>query len=89
MEKPGSFANFPKRTGCMPLFFRMSVGTKLNCAFNNSGPNSKKKLNTKNENFAFFMGNISMRGILAISIKNAPKWRRSAGKGNSRVMHRF
>ena len=28
----------------VPWFFRMSAGTKLNCAFNNSGLNSKKKI---------------------------------------------
>ena len=32
MEKPGSSAHFPKRTGCMPRFFRMLAGTKLNYA---------------------------------------------------------
>ena len=68
MNKPGSSAHFPKRIGCMPWFFRMSAGTKLNCAFNNSGLNSKKKLN-----FAFFKGYISARGISAILIINAPK----------------
>ena len=47
MEKPQSSVHFPKRTGCTLWFFRMSAGTKLNCAFNNSGPNSKQKLNKK------------------------------------------
>ena len=47
MEKSGSSANFPKRAGCTPWFFRMSAGTKLNCVFNNSGPISEKKLNKK------------------------------------------
>ena len=47
MEKPGSSAHFPKKTGCTPGFFRMSAGTKSNCAFNNSGHNSKTKLNKK------------------------------------------
>jgi hypothetical protein len=42
MEKPGSFAHFPKRTECMAWFFRMSARTKLNCAFDNSGLNNKK-----------------------------------------------
>ena len=84
MKKPGSSAHFPKRTGCTPWFFRMLAGIKLSCAFNNSGVNSKK-----NGNFAFFKGYISTRGILAISIINAPKWRRSAENGNSQVMQRF
>ena len=44
MEKPGSSAHFPKRTGCTPWFFEMSAGPKLNCAFNNSCLNSKKKI---------------------------------------------
>ena len=35
-------AHSPKRTGKTPWFFRTSAGTKLNCAFNNSGLNSKK-----------------------------------------------
>jgi len=43
MEKPGSFDPFPKGTGCTPWFFRISADTKLNCAFNNSSLNSKKK----------------------------------------------
>ena len=47
MEKPGSFDHFPKGTGCTPWFFRLSADTKLNCAFNNSGLNSKKKNNNK------------------------------------------
>jgi hypothetical protein len=47
MEKPGSYVHFPKRTGCTPWFFRMSASTKLNCAFNNSGLNSKKKIKNK------------------------------------------
>ena len=47
MEKPGSSAHFPKRTGCTPWFFRMLAGTKLNCAFNNSRLTSKKKINKK------------------------------------------
>ena len=42
VEKPGSPAHLPKRTGCTLWFFRISAGTKLNCAFNNSGLNSKK-----------------------------------------------
>ena len=40
MEKPGSSAHFPKGTGCTPWFFRISAGTKWNCAFNNSGPHN-------------------------------------------------
>ena len=44
MEKPGSFDHFPKWTGCTPWFFRISADTKLNCAFNNSGLNSKEKI---------------------------------------------
>ena len=39
-QKPGSSAHLPKRTGCTLWFFRISAGTKLNCAFNNSGLNS-------------------------------------------------
>ena len=47
MEKPGSFDHFPKGTGCTPWFFSIFANTKLNCAFNNSGLNSKKKNNKK------------------------------------------
>ena len=47
MEKPGSFDHFPKGTGCTPCFFRISADTKLNCAFNNSSLDSKKKINKK------------------------------------------
>ena len=43
MEKPGSFDHFPKGTGCMPWFFRISADTILNCAFYNSRLNKKKK----------------------------------------------
>ena len=43
MEKPGSFDHFPKGTGCTPWFFWISTDIKLNCAFNNSGLNSKKR----------------------------------------------
>ena len=71
MEKPGSTANFPKRTGCTPWSFRISAGTKLNCAFNNSGPNRRRK--------QMEILNFSTTGIFAILIINAPKWRRSAG----------
>ena len=56
MQKPGSSAHFPKRTGCTPWFYRMSAGTKLNCAFNNSGLNSTKKLNKKMIFFCIFQG---------------------------------
>ena len=86
MEKPGSSAHLPKRTGCTLWFFRILAGTKLNCAFNKSGLNRKKKNKLKNESLAFFNGYIYTRGIFPISIINAPKWRRSAGNGNSRVM---
>ena len=44
MEKPGSSAHLPKRTGCTLWFFRILAGIKLNCAFNNSGLNSKKNI---------------------------------------------
>ena len=84
MEQPGSSAHLPKRTGCTLCFFRISASTILNCAFNNSGLNSKKKFNKKNGNFEFFKGYIYTRGISPII--NAPKRRRSAGNGNSRVM---
>ena len=43
MEKPGSSDAFPKVTGCTPWFFRMSAGSELNCALNNSAPNNKFK----------------------------------------------
>ena len=78
-EKPGSSDPFPKGTGCMPWFFRMSAGTKLNCAFNNSSPINAKKNQSKNQNLAFVKGYIYTKGISAISTINAPKWRRSAG----------
>jgi hypothetical protein len=55
MEKPGSSAHFPERTGCTQWFLRMSAGTKLNCAFNNSSLNSKKKLRKKLK-FCIFQG---------------------------------
>ena len=86
MEKTGSFANVPKRTGCTPWFFRMSVGTKLNCAFTNSGLNRTKKNKIKNGNLAFFKGYIYTRGIFEILTINAFKRLRSAGNGNSLVM---
>ena len=73
MEKSGSSAHFSKRTGYMPWFFKMSAGTKLNCAFNNSDINSKNAI--KNANFAFFKGYIYTRGISPVSIINAPKTR--------------
>ena len=47
MEKQGRFDYFPKGTGCTPWFFRISADTKLNCAFNNSSLNRKKKLKKK------------------------------------------
>ena len=50
--KTESSAHFPRRAGCTPWFFRMSVGTKLNCALNNSGTNSFKKFNKTKLNFA-------------------------------------
>ena len=43
IEKPGSFDLFPMGTGCTPWFFRISAGTKLNFAFNNSSSNNNKK----------------------------------------------
>ena len=64
MQKPGSLDRFPKGPGYTPWFFKMSVGTKLNSAFNNSYPNSKKK---------YFYGYISMKGVSAILTINAPK----------------
>ena len=88
MEKPGSSAHFSKRTGCTPWFFRMSAGTKLSCAFNNSSLNRTKK-EKENGKFAFLRGYISRRRISMILIINAPKWRRNAGNGNYRVMQRF
>ena len=79
MEKPGSSDSFPKGTGCTSWFFRMSAGTKLNCAFNNSAPNNNKKNKEKSKNLAFFKGYIYIKGIFAIWTINAPKYRRSAG----------
>jgi hypothetical protein len=73
LKKPGSSAHFPKMTGCTPWFFRMSAGTKFNCAFNNSGLNSEKKIKQKSQKFAFFKGYIYARGIFAILTINAPK----------------
>ena len=75
MEKPGIWDHFPKGPGCTQWFFRMSVGTKLNSALNNSYHNSKTKFNII---FCIFKGYISMKGISAIWTKNAPKWRQSA-----------
>ena len=46
-KKTGSSDPFPKGTGCTPWFFRMSAGTKLNCAFNNSSPNNNKNIKKK------------------------------------------
>ena len=54
MEKPGSSDHFPKGTECMPWFFRISAGTKLNFAFYNSSPNSKKYKRNKKIIFSFF-----------------------------------
>ena len=71
MKKPGRSAHFPKGTGCTPWFFRMSAGTKLNCAFNNSSLNSKKK----NLNFAFFKGYTYTKGISAIATINGGRAR--------------
>ena len=88
MEEPGSSAQIPKMTGRMQWFFTMSAGTKPNCAFNNSNLNGKTKL-IKNGNLAFSKDYISTRGNFALSILNAPKWRRSARNRNSRVMQRF
>jgi hypothetical protein len=59
MEKPGTFDHFPQVTGCTPWFFRISADTKLNCAFNNSGLNSKKKLNKKMEILHFLRATIT------------------------------
>ena len=56
MEKPESFDHFPKGTECTPWFFRISADTKLNCAFNNSGLNSRKKIKYKKSNFCIFQG---------------------------------
>ena len=56
MEKPGSSDPFPKGTGCTPWFFRISADTKLNCAFNNSGLNSKQKKIIKKSKFCIFQG---------------------------------
>ena len=86
MEKQGSSAHFPRRTGCTPWFFRMLAGIKLNCTFNNGVPNRRrKKIYGK---FVFFKGYISTSGISAILVINALKWRRSAGNGNSQVVQR-
>ena len=41
MQKQGRFDHFNEDTGCKSWFFRMSVGTKLKCALNNTSPNSK------------------------------------------------
>ena len=57
------------------------ASTKLNCAFNNCDPNSKKKRNKKYE-FKKIYGLLSARGISAILIINAPKGQQSAGNGN-------
>ena len=56
MEKPGSSYHFPKGTGCTPWFFRMSAGTKLNCAFNNSALNNNLKKFRKNSKFSICQG---------------------------------
>ena len=82
MEKPGSSAHFPKRTGCMPWFFRMSAPIIIVASI-------VKKNWIKKFNSAFFKGYIYTRGSFQILIINAPKWRRSAGNWNSRVMQRF
>ena len=84
MEKPGSSAHVPKRTVCTPWFFRMSAGAKLNCALTKSGLNSKKKCK-----FCICEGSIYTRGISEILTINAPKRQRTAGSGNSPVIHRF
>ena len=47
-KKTGRYDHFPKGTACTSWFLRMSTGTKLKCAFNNSSPNSE------NQNLAFF-----------------------------------
>ena len=65
MEKPGSFHHIPKGTGCTPWFFRISADNKLNCAFNNSDLNSKKKL-IKKSKFCIFQG-LHLHKILTIN----------------------
>ena len=83
-KKPGSSAHFPKKTGCMPWFFRMSAGIKLNFAFNNSGLNKNKtKIIIKKCQFYIFQGLHLHKRIFPILIINASKWRRSAGNGMS------
>ena len=70
MKKPGISDHFPQGTGCMSSFFKISAGTKLKCAFNNTSPNSRRKP----KNF-FFKEYIS--AILTI---NAPKEARQIAK---------
>ena len=60
-----------------PWFFRMSAGTKLIIAFNNSGPNNNKKKN------AFLRPLFLQEEFSAILIINAPKLRRSAGNAGN------
>ena len=79
MEKPGSSDTFPNGTGCTPWLFRMSVGTKLNFAFNNSSSNNNKKKIKKTSNVSTFQGLHLHEGIFAILTINAPKRQRSAG----------
>ena len=64
MKKPGSFDHFPKGTGCTPWLFRISANTKLNCAFNNSGLNSKEKFNKKVKIWHFSMATFTQKELL-------------------------
>ena len=89
MEKPGSSAHFPKRTGCMQWFFRMSAGTKLIAPVIIAASRVKRKFLWKMEILNFSRATFPREEIFAISIINAPNWQRSAGNGNLRVMHRF
>ena len=61
MQKQGRFDHFNEDTGCKSWFFRMSVGTKLKCALNNTSPNSKNT-QPKTKKNAFFKGYISPKG---------------------------
>ena len=58
MEKknPGISDHFPEETEYPPWFFKISVGTKIKCAFKLSSANNKKK--SKNNFFDFFRATI-------------------------------
>ena len=63
MQKPGIFDHFPEETVCKSWFFRVSAGTNLKWAFNDSSPNSKQFLIQKSKSNGLHIHQMNFRNL--------------------------